>query len=276
MGLKWVLVEDELNKAVVWLCALLGQESVMHDDEEIIVFSFHFNKREIIDKVAGETNKTSADLKCSFIDVSEFNDISNTLQNMDNMVVILDIKLGFDGRIQGKSDFNGHSEQKAFWLSCIQDKTKNNVICITTTESNPENIIKMCGKPDRMLPIEPVSDNLNLNKIKKGIESAKTELQKADKFWHSLNGPNVLLTALKEAQNIMNGKPAHPNSWPPKFKKEGRFPFNVDILKHKGDDSSRQALEAFKALFEYPDQQGINLCEKPTVLGGVWRTNLMS
>ena len=159
MGLKWVLVEDELNKAVVWLCALLGQESVMHDDEEIIVFSFHFNKREIIDKVAGETNKTSADLKCSFIDVSEFNDISNTLQNMDNMVVILDVELG--NHIQKRIDFKEETDQKAFWLKCIQDKTKNNIICITSTESDPNSIIKNCGNPDRMLRIGSVEGDLN-------------------------------------------------------------------------------------------------------------------
>ena len=270
MGRKWVLVEDDSNKVVVWLCALLGEESVMHDDEKIVVFCFNATRKELTDtvyRICEKVNTNNIDSRCTFIDVAKFNDISDHLQNMDNMVVLLDIELG---DIQKKNDFEEEPKQKALWLNCIQDKTKNNVICITTTESNPEKIIEMCGNPDRMLPIEAVNDNLNRNKIKKGIESAKNALQNADKFWLSLNGPNILLTALKEAQNITNSKPAHPNFWPPKFENEGRFPFNVDLLKHKGDDSGRQVLQAFKALFEFPHQQSTDLCEKASVLG-VWR-----
>lgn len=271
MGRKWVLVENKSNKVVVWLCVLLGQESVMHDDEEIIVFYFRSKKREIIDEVCGKANKTKVASQCKFINVSEFNDISNPLQNMDNMVVILDVELG--DRIQTKSNFIEESEQKAFWLNCIQDKTKNNVICITSTESDPMNIIEKCGNPGHMLRIGAVEGNLNdPKKFEDDKRSAKTALQKAHKFWHSLNGPNVLLSALEEAQKITNSsKPgAHPKSWPPEFKNEGIFPFDVNLLKHNDDDSIEQALEAFKALFEYPDQQGIDLCEK-TKVPGVWR-----
>ena len=267
MGRKWVLVENKSNKVIVWLCALLGQESVMHDDEEIIVFYFR-SKKELIDEVCEKADKTKVESQCEFIKVSEFNHISNPLQNMDNMVVILDVELG--GRIQTRSNFNEESEQKAFWLNCIQDKTKNNVICITSTESDPIDIIEKCGNPGHMLRIGVVEGNLNdQKKFEDDKRSAKTALQKADEFWHSLNGPNILESALKEAQNIKNGKPAHPKSWPPKFENEGTFPFDVNLLKH--NDDNNQALQAFKALFEYPDQQGIDLCEKPTLLGGVWR-----
>jgi hypothetical protein len=272
MGRKWVLVEDDSQKVVVWLCVLLGQESVMQDDDdEIIVFCFR-SKKELIHlvcKVCGKANTTDVNSKCTFIDVSEFNHISNHLQNMDNMVILLDIELG--SCIQTKSNFDEKSEQKAFWLNCIQDKTTNNVICITSTESNPAVIIKKCGKPDRMRPIGTVEGNLkDQKKLEDDKGSAKTALEQADKFWHYLNGPNVLLSALEEAQNITNGKPAHPEKWPPEFKKEKPFPFNVNLLKHNDDhDSLNQALEAFKALFEYPEQ-GIDLCEKATVLG-VWR-----
>lgn len=270
MGRKWVLVEDDSNKVVVWLCALLGQESVMHDDEEITVFCFNSTKEELTDTVCSvceKTNKTDVDSKCTFIDVVKFNDISNPLQDMDNMVVLLDIELG---GIQKKSDFDGQSEQKTFWLNCIHDKTKKNVICIASTESNPDSIIESCDKPDRMIKIGTVHGNLK--EITKNKEKAQDALQQADEFWHSLNGPKVLLSALKEAQNITNGNKsgAHPKSWPPEFENEETFPF-VNLLKHKDDSSSTQALQAFKALFEFPDhQQGIELCEKPTVLGGVW------
>lgn len=271
MGRKWVLVEDDSNKVVVWLCALLGQESVMHDDDKIIVFCFKSTKKEELTdeicRVNRNTNKTDVDSKCEFIDVDKFNDISNHLANMDNMVVLLDIKLD---SIQGKSDFAKQSQQKTFWLNCIRNNTKNNVICITSTESNPQLIMKQCGEPDRMRSIGTVNDNLtSVSDIENDIESAQSALQQADKFWLSLNGPNRLLSALKEAQKITNGEPAHPNLWPPKFKNEGRFPFNVDSLKHKGDDSNRQALQAFKALFEFFHQQSTDLCEKATVLG-VW------
>lgn len=271
MGRKWVLVEDDSNKVVVWLCALLGEESVMHDDEEIIVFCFNATKRQLTDtvyKICGKADKIDANSKHTFIDVSEFNHISNHLQNMDNMVVILDIELG--NHIQTKNNFEESSEQKTFWLHCIQNKTKKNVICFASTESNPERIMELCGKPDRMMQTGTVHGNLNNpKKLKDDKQSAKIALQNADKFWHSLNGPNILKSALGKAQNITNGKPAHPNFWPPEFKKEEPFPFNVNLLKHN-DDSIDQALQAFKALFEYPDQQGIELCEKASVLG-VWR-----
>lgn len=244
------------------------------DDDEIIVFCFR-SKKELIHlvcKVCGKANTTDVDSKCTFIDVSEFNHISNHLQNMDNMVILLDIELG--SCIQTKSNFDEKSEQKAFWLNCIQDKTTNNVICITSTESNPAVIIKKCGKPDRMRPIGTVEGNLKeQKKLEDDKRSAKTALQEADNFWHSLNGPNILKSALEKAQNITNGKPAHPNHWPPEFKNEETFPFNVNLLKHNDDNYSiDQALQAFKALFEFFDhQQGIELCEKSTVLGGVWR-----
>lgn len=279
MGRKWILVEDDSNKVVVWLCALLGQESVMQDDEEIVVFCFNSKKEELIDevdRVCEKANNTNVESKCRFIDVVKFNDISNPLQNMDNMIVLLDIELYIKlDRIQGRDDFEkeSQSQPKKFWLNCIQNKTKKNVICITSTAANPDLIIENCGEPDLMKPIGAVSDNLiSVSEIKNGIEGAQKALQKADKFWHSLNGPKVLLSALKEAQNITNGSSkAHPRSWPPEFKEKGTFPFDVNLLKHNDDSgSSDQALEAFKALFEFPEQQGIDLCEKATVLG-VWR-----
>jgi hypothetical protein len=152
-------------------------------------------------------------------------------------------------------------------------KTKKILICITSKASNPIEIMNNCGKPDRMKQIGTVYGTLNSpSEIEADKIRAKAALQQADKFWHSLSGPNILLSALEEAQNITNGKPAHPKSWPPEFEKEGNFPFNVNLLKHNDDnDSINQALQAFKALFEYHDQKGKDLCEKSTVLGGVWR-----